>query len=159
MLIGSVQEFDVKVAADLAGKRPPEVLDKFDVQFPDSVAHLRDSVNHESPAAQIDDGARQRFVHRHISRSESHDALFVSKRFGESLTDGERDVFDRVMRVDVKIARARDFEIEQAVPREQLEHMIEKANAGCDLRIAAPVEVDLHLHVGLASRSSFVCSS
>ena len=70
-----------------------------------------------------------------------------------------RDVFDRVMRVDVKIARASDFEIEQAVPREQLEHMIEKPDAGCDLRLAAAVEVDLHLHVGLASRATLCCGS
>ena len=114
MLIGSVQQLDVEIAADLAAANDRQKCSTNSTSSsPTRSRTFGNSVDHKRAAAQVDDRAGQRFVHRHISRSEPNDALLVSECFGESLTDGERDVFDRVMGVDVKIARAGDFEVEQ----------------------------------------------
>jgi hypothetical protein len=48
-----------------------------------------------------------------------------------------------VVRVDVEVARRRDRQVEAAMPREQLEHVIEEADAGPHLVAAAAVEIDL----------------
>src|SRR5262249_22703554 len=74
VLIGSVEEFDVKVAADLAGKRTPEVLDELDIKLPDSVAHFWHAINGECAAAQVDYRSNKRFVHWNVCRSEADDA-------------------------------------------------------------------------------------
>ena len=44
--------------------------------------------------------------------------------------------------------RADEIEIEAAVARDLLEHVIEESNAGGDLRLAAPVEIQPQANVG-----------
>ena len=65
------------------------------------------------------------------------------------------DVLDRVMLIDVEIAVGAILEIEPAVPGDELEHVIEEADAGADLVAARPSSVrrqrDLRLG-GLAGR-------
>src|SRR5450830_275424 len=39
-------------------------------------------------------------------------------------------------------------DVDARVPRQQVEHVIEEADAGRDRRAAGPVEIDLDLHVG-----------
>ena len=55
--------------------------------------------------------------------------------------------------VHVEIAARREFEIEAAVPRDLLEHVIEEADARGDLRLAAPVEIQPQADVGFFCRS------
>jgi hypothetical protein len=59
-----------------------------------------------------------------------------------------------MMIVDLQIAATLYFEIEEAVAREQFEHVIEKGNAGGDARLAASVEVEDDAHVRLLRLSS-----
>jgi hypothetical protein len=156
MLVGAVQQLDVEIAADLAGERPPEVLDQLDVELADSVARLWNSVYRERPAAQIDNRPRERFVHRHISRSEADDPTLVTKRFRESLSKCQCDIFDRVMRVYVEVTGACHFEIKKSVAGKQVEHVIEKADARSDLGGASAIEIDSNLNIGLARCSPFL---
>jgi hypothetical protein len=149
----------VKIAANLAREGSPKVFDQFDIQLANPVANSRDAINHERAPAEVNNRSHQSFVHRHISRAETNYACLVSKSLAEGLADGKRDVFNRVMPIDFQISRAGDFQVEQTMSREQVEHMIEKADAGCDLRITSPIEVDLNLNIGLASRPSFLSGS
>ena len=55
----------------------------------------------------------------------------------------DSDVFDGVVLVDIEIAARDEIEIEAAVPRDLLEHVIEEANARIDARLAAAVEIQL----------------
>jgi hypothetical protein len=64
------------------------------------------------------------------------------------LTQRYPDVFGRVVMVDVQITLGFDHDVDARMPREQVEHMIEKANAGCDRCAAGPVEIDFDLDVG-----------
>ena len=54
------------------------------------------------------------------------------------------------MTIDIKIARGLDLQIEPAVPRHQVQHVIEKADAGGILVLAFAVERqrDLNLRFG-----------
>ena len=59
-----------------------------------------------------------------------------SHRFAER----DADVFDGVMLIDVEIAGGLHLQIEAAVPRDEVEHVIEEADAGAVLEAALAVE-------------------
>ena len=92
------------------------------------------------PPAEIDCGDRQRFVHRHHEVAGAVDAAAVAERLRHGLAERDADVLDRVMLIDVEVARCAQLEIEAAVTREQLEHVIEKPDAGADVVTALAVE-------------------
>ena len=50
---------------------------------------------------------------------------------------------DRVVLVDMQVARGLHGDVEQGVAREQFEHVVEKADAGRDLGLAGAVEGEL----------------
>jgi hypothetical protein len=58
-----------------------------------------------------------------------------------------------MMVVDVEITFAGDREIEKAMPGEEFEHVVEKANTGRDLGAAGAVEAQSEADVGLPGRS------
>jgi hypothetical protein len=76
----------------------------------------------------------------------------VAERLRETrLAERDADVLDRVVLVDVEVARGVQRQVEAAVPREQLEHVVEEADAGADVVAALAVEASAS---GSASRSS-----
>ena len=54
----------------------------------------------------------------------THDSLLVAKRLPECLPQGDADVLDRVVIVDVQVAGGLDVEIEGAVTRDLFEHVL-----------------------------------
>ena len=60
----------------------------------------------------------------------------------ESLTQGNADIFDCVMRIDVQVAIGLDVEIDHAVPSNLIEHMLQKREPGIELRLALSVEIN-----------------
>ena len=50
----------------------------------------------------------------------------------QRLAEGDADVFDRVMLIDVQIALGLDRQIERRVLGQQREHVVEEADAGGD---------------------------
>ena len=63
--------------------------------------------------------------------------------FEHGLAEHDADVFDGVVLIHVEIARRLQRQIEAAVPREQLQHVIEEADAGRDRRTSRAVEDQL----------------
>ena len=56
------------------------------------------------------------------------------------LAERDADVLDRVVLIDVEVAGGVQREVEAAVPREQLQHVIEKTDAGADVVASLAVE-------------------
>src|SRR5262245_61618612 len=129
MLVATVKNLDVEVAFAMLRERMPEMLGQFDREGPDSVARVPDFVNQVRPSRKVDDGARQRLVHRRVSRAVTRDPLFIAQSLGERLSNTDRRIFDRMVVVNLQIAFTLDFEIEQPMAREQVEHMVEKRDA------------------------------
>src|SRR5208283_2004686 len=71
------------------------------------------------------------------------------ERLGKRLADGDADVLDRVVIVDVAVACGANGEVDQGMTRELIEHMIEEADAGRDVGRARSVEVDADLDARL----------
>src|SRR6185503_20287 len=77
------------------------------------------------------------------------DATLVADGFLNRLDDDDADVFNRVMRVNIEVALRFDREIDQAVSREQVEHVIEESNAGLRGCFAGAIEIERDANVGL----------
>ena len=60
--------------------------------------------------------------------------------FERRLAEHDADVLDRVVLIDVEVAGRVQRQVEAAVPREQLEHVIEEADAGADVVAALAVD-------------------
>src|SRR5712671_6207960 len=84
----------------------------------------------------------QGLVHRDDGVSVARDAGTVRERPRYGLAHDITGVFGRVMEVDVQIAIGVQRQVDQAVSRELLEHVIEKTDAGRDLCGTGAVEID-----------------
>ena len=70
------------------------------------------------------------------------DAGAVAERLRDRLADDIAGVLGRVVEIDVQIALRLQRDVDQAVLRELLEHVVEKPDAGRDLGRAGAVEID-----------------
>jgi len=79
--------------------------------------------------AEVNGGEAEGFVHGHQKIACAHDAAFVAEGLVKGFSEGDADVFDGVVLVDVEVAFALEVEIEGAMAGEEFEHVIEKPNA------------------------------
>jgi len=111
---------------------------------------LQTQVNHGmNPAAEIDGRDGECFIHRHHEVSGSVDATPIAERGRDGLTERDADVFYGVMLIDIEVAVCGKLEIEAAVPCEQLEHVIEKPDAGVDVVTSFAIERQLERDLSL----------
>ena len=79
----------------------------------------------------------------------ARDALHVAERLLHRLAERDADVLGGVVVVDMQVALGLDREVDARMARQQVEHVVEEADAGRDRRRAGAVEIDLDLDVGL----------
>ena len=78
------------------------------------------------------------------------DPGFRTECLGDGLTERNADVFDRVVRVDFKIAVRLHIEVDESVTGDLIEHVIEKRQARCEHAAAGAIEIDAHRDLGFA---------
>lgn len=100
-------------------------------------------------AREVDHRARQRLVERHVGVTVAGKAALVAQGLGKRLTEGDADVLDRVVVVDVRVAFGANLEVDEPVPGHLLEHVVEKGHAGGEFGATAAVEIERHAHAGL----------
>src|SRR5690606_34224376 len=126
--VETVERDDVDVHARLSAQTVEEVPHEVGFEVPD-VAGGEAAVQHEVRAARkVDGDVRQRLVHRYGDAGRAPNAAVVAQRAENRLPQADGDVFGRVVPVDVEIALHGDFEIEEAVAREERQEMIERAD-------------------------------
>ncbi len=117
-----------------------EIFYKFRLQ----VAHEADSnqifENQRRTAAQINRNHSESLIHRLDKVSCTIDASPVAERLRKELAQDDAHIFHCVMLIDVEIAGGFQLQVEAAVLGEQLQHVIEEADAGGDFVAAAPFE-------------------
>jgi hypothetical protein len=86
--------------------------------------------------ADIDDDARQRFIHRQQEKSVAANAELVAQRLLEGLAEHQPNILHGVVVIDCHIALGLHREVEQPVLREQREHVIEERDARFNRRFA-----------------------
>ena len=132
-----MQRLGVDVGARARGEAVEEIVNELRLQVANH-ADLDLQVDHRvGTAAQVDGHDGEGFIHRHDEVTRAVDALAVTERLQHRLAENDSHVLDRVMLIDVQVTVALSVEIETAVTREQLQHVIEEADAGADVVAAA----------------------
>jgi hypothetical protein len=60
----------------------------------------------------------------------------------DSLTQGNADIFNRVMRINMQVALRLDIEIYHAVTRHLVQHVVQKWQTGVERRFTNAIEVN-----------------
>ncbi len=86
------------------------------------------------PAGHVHHRADQRLVQRHQRVAVPADPGAIAQRPRERQAEGDAGVLDGVVAVNVEIALGLDREVEQRVPGQRLEHVVEEADPGTHVR-------------------------
>jgi len=137
---------NVRVSAETAA-RIIEVAEKLGYR-PNTVARSlvqRTTATIGLVTGDLTDGALSQFAvsAEQTARRHQHAVLIGN------LAEHDAGVLDRVVHVDVQIALGLDGEVEAAVAGEALQHVVVEADAGGDMRLPGPVEIDGDPHLGL----------
>jgi hypothetical protein len=77
-----------------------------------------------------------------MDASVTSDAALLAERLGKRLAKHDAAVLDRMVEINVEVALGAEFDIDQGVARQLLEHVVEKADAGRNVVGSGPVEVE-----------------
>ena len=81
------------------------MLDERGVEGADELDHLRLVVHEVRPAGQVDGRLHQALVERHERVAEAAQPALVAERLAQRLAEREAGVLDRVVGVDLEVAR------------------------------------------------------
>ena len=111
---------------------------------------LQAEIDHGRRAARkVDDHPRQGLVQGGVGVGEAGDAAAIAEGLIEGLAQRDRTIFGGVVIVDLEIALAAEVKIEAGVLGEADQHVIEKADAGLDVRLAFAIQGQTKLDIGL----------
>jgi hypothetical protein len=147
--VGAAQVVDVQRDLRVIDEALKKFMNEVNVEFSDASARKIDVELECWPTGQIHDHAAQCFIERYVSVAVAAHAFFVTYGFGKCLTERDTDVFHCVVRVNVEVAAGFNFEIEHGVPRNLVEHVIEKRDLRRQAGAARTVEVQPHIDLCL----------
>jgi hypothetical protein len=81
------------------------------------------------PPGEIDRSNGERFIHRHDEIARSVDPSAIPERRRDGFTKSNANVFHGVMLIDVEVAVGHQLQVERAMARKQLEHVIEEPDS------------------------------
>src|ERR1035437_9933270 len=130
----------MQVGAGVMYEAVEEILSELGLQIANE-AHLDEIfVDQGGASAEIDGYHGEGLVHGQDEVAGAVDALAIAEGFGEQLAEHDADVFHGVVLVHVEIALGLQGEVEAAVLGEQLQHVVEEANAGRDVIASAALD-------------------
>ena len=99
--------------------------------------------------AQIENYLNKRLVEGDGSVGHPGDASAIAERVVERLAHSETNVFNGVMGVDREVADGFDAQVEAAMARELIEHVIEHADPGIDIGLPGALKAKGNIDLGL----------
>ena len=137
MIRAAVKHLRMQIRTGMMHEAIEEIGQQLRLQIADE-AHLHQVfINQRGPAAQIHGNHGQRLIHRQHEISRAVDAFAVAQSLRKQLPHDDADIFHGMVLVHIEIAIGFQLEVEAAVLREQLQHVIEEADAGRDLIASA----------------------
>ena len=149
VVVLTVQVLDVERHAGRLGEGLEPFLEQFGVHIAQLVAGEIDLPDQVGAVRQVQRHAGQRLIHRDGRLAIAADALAVAQRLREGGADRDAAVLGRMVEVDMQVAFRLDRQVDQAVARQLLKHMVEKADACGNLVHACTIQVQRNLDPGL----------
>lgn len=138
-----------RVHAGIHGEGMKPFAHELGIELADLVAGEIDLEHQDRPARDVDHDARQRLVHGQVDVGIAGDAGHAAERLLDGLPQRNTGVLGGMMMINVQVAHRLDREVDAGMTGEEIEHMVEKADAGRDVGRAGAIEVHSHLDVGL----------
>src|SRR5579885_2587296 len=149
VVIGPVERLHMQRYAGVRREGPEPLLHQFRVETAHLVAGENGLEHEKRTPGYVERDAGQRLVHRNMHVGIARDALHVTERLPDRLAERDAHVLGGVMMIDVEVALGLDRDVNARMPRQQVEHMVEEADAGGNARPAGAVEIDGDLDRGL----------
>jgi hypothetical protein len=124
------------------------------VEGADLLGRKRAAEDQERPSRDVERDPRQRLVHGQVDIGVAGDAPLVAERLEKRLAEGDAGILGAVVVVDMEIARHLHVEVEEGVARQELQHVVEKADAGGDAGLSRAVEGKGYGHIGLGGAAA-----
>ncbi len=142
--IGAAQIVDMQGHAGMVNQPLEEFADQIHVKLTNAGADEFDIEFQAGTTGEVDHHPGERLVEGNVGMAVTGQPLFVPPGLGQRLTDGDPDIFDSVMIIDLNIANRRNIKIDQAVAGDLVEHVVKEGNAGGELALAAAIEIKTH---------------
>src|SRR6266850_1821786 len=132
MRVAAAQLRDVERAARALCQRDEEVGHERRVERADDARLRLQIVREVRPPTEVEGDAYEAFVHRHLERRVADQALAVAEGLVDRGAEHQADVLDGVVLVDLDIALGLHRQVEEAMHRDELEHVVEERQSGAD---------------------------
>ena len=149
VVISTGDHMEMKIHLRGVGDRVEELADHLGVHLPDLRDREGDVGGEVGPAREVHRAEDQGLVHREGKAAVAADPGLVADRLADRGAEHDPDILDRVVGVDGEVAPACAGEVEEAVAREAVQHMVEEADPGVDGGDAGSVEVQGDGDIGL----------
>jgi hypothetical protein len=155
MIVLAVERLDVQGDAGVHRESLEELAHELRVEL----ANLRRMEcrpeDEERAAGDVERDARQRLVHGQERLRVAGDALEIAQRLAYGLPQRDAGVFNGMVLIYMQIALRGDLQIDETVPRDLIEHVIEEADSGRNIGFTGPVEVHLDADIGFLGLSLY----
>src|ERR1700733_12060029 len=142
MAVRAVKRFDMKREPAVAGESLEKLAHELSVESANLFGRKFRPEDEERTPRHVESDAGQGLVHRQVAVRVAGQASLVAQRFRQRLPERDAHVLDRMMIVDVAVALGANGDVDKGMTRQLIEHMIEKADAGCNIGKARPIEVE-----------------
>lgn len=101
-------------------------MKEIDIKVPDLGAWEFDREDQSGTTGKVHHHPRQRLVKGHVGMAIALDAGLVPHGAGKGLTEGDADVFYRVVSVDIEIALSLNVHVEKTMTDDLVDHVVKK---------------------------------
>ena len=157
--VAALGHVEVQVHAQLVAEGEKKIVDQFGRKCADPLLLDRQVVGQKGSSAEINDAVHQGFVERYAGFAKAATAALIAQRGAKRLAQRQADIFNCMMIVNLDVARGLERQIKEAVPGEQLQHMVEKGHPGGNLVLAAAVKLKTEPNVGFVCFAVQVCAA
>ena len=137
-----VRMFKVKIHTGCYAERAEKFLKETHIEITHKGLRTRSPEAKKRTAPEIDCALAERFVHWQQEETVAPDAAAFAERLVEGVTECKPEILDTVMVIDVGIALEGDIQIDEGVPRQEFEHVIEESDTGMNGILTGPIEID-----------------
>lgn len=126
-------------------KSMKKVFDQFGLKIADALGRELRLDHAKRAPAQIDRGRRESFIHWHQEIAGAQDAPFAAERRVDCSAERNTDIFDGMVLIHVKVAGSIEPQVETAMARHQIKHVIEKRNSRGNFGFAPAIEIQVQV--------------
>lgn len=135
---------DMQGHARVIDKALKELMKEIDVEIANPGPSKGDIEDKSWSARKIDDDAGQRFIKRDVRVTIAPHTHFVPQRLGKGLPNGDTDVLDRVVGINLQIAIGPNIKVDQSMADDLIEHVIEEGHSRLQASLSRSVQIDGH---------------